>query len=99
MSLFDSIKGSLGSVAASTPSGIIEKVFPGGLQGLLNQLAQSGYGKQVNSWLGRCKNEPISTDYLRNTLNATTLSRSPKISTFPMTRCSRRFDEVEIEVN
>ncbi|GJE55658.1 MULTISPECIES: YidB family protein [Methylobacterium] len=73
MSIIDSIKGSLGgalgTAVASALPGIVEKVFPGGLQGLLNQLAQSGYGKQVNSWLGRGENQPITTDDLRNALN------------------------------
>mgnify|MGYP004717138101 CR=1 FL=1 len=73
MSLFDNIKGSLGGVvgsaAASALPGIIEKVFPGGLQGLLNQLAPSGYGRPGNSWLGPGENEPITTDDLRNALN------------------------------
>ncbi|GEP10461.1 YidB family protein [Methylobacterium gnaphalii] len=73
MSLFDSIKGSLGGVLGSTAAaalpGIIERVYPGGLQGVLNQLSQSGYGKQVNSWLGRGENQPITTDDLRNALN------------------------------
>ena len=31
----------------------------GGLGGLLQQLTQSGYGQQVNSWVGTGANEPI----------------------------------------
>ena len=73
MSLFDSIKstlsGPLGSVAASALPGIIEKVYPGGLQGVLDHLSQSGYGRQVNSWLGRGENEPITTADLQAALN------------------------------
>ena len=73
MSLFDTIKESLGGVigsaAASALPGVIERVFPGGLQGLLNQLSESGYGRQVNSWLGRGENEPITTQDLSNVLH------------------------------
>ncbi len=73
MSLFDTIKGSLGGVigsaAATALPTVIERVFPGGLQGLLNQLSASGYGKQVNSWLGRDANHPITTDDLRGVVS------------------------------
>ena len=73
MSLIDTItgvlNGPLGSAAVSALPGIIERLYPGGLQGLLNQLSQSGYGRQVNSWLGRGENQPITTDDLRNALN------------------------------
>ena len=73
MSLIDSIKaflnGPLGAAAIAALPGVIERVYPGGLQGMLNQLSQSGYGKQVNSWLGRGENQPITTDDLRNALN------------------------------
>lgn len=74
MGLFDSTKGSLGGVigsaaAAALPT-IIERVFPGGLQGMLDQLARSGYAKQVNSWLGRGENEPITTQELSNVLRS-----------------------------
>ena len=31
----------------------------GGLGGLLEQLTQSGYGQQANSWVGTGRNEPI----------------------------------------
>ena len=31
----------------------------GGLGGLLQQLTQSGYGQQANSWVGTGRNEPI----------------------------------------
>ena len=74
MSLLDSIKaflsGPLGAAAVSALPGVIERVYPGGLQGMLKELSQSGYGKQVNSWLGRGENEPITTDDLRNVLNS-----------------------------
>lgn len=72
MSLFDSIKGSLGGVlgeaAASALPGIIERVVPGGLEGLLLKLQQSGLGAQVNSWLGRGPNEPITAEDVNRVL-------------------------------
>lgn len=72
MSLFDSIKtslgGALGEAAASALPGIIERVLPGGLQGLLMKLQQSGMGAQVNSWLGRGPNDPITAEDIRKVL-------------------------------
>ncbi len=56
--------------AVAALPGILQRVFPGGVQGLLDQLAQSGFGKQVNSWLGRGENQPISTDDLRVVLQS-----------------------------
>ena len=72
MSLFDTLKDSLGgligsSIAAALPD-ILAKVVPGGLQGLLDQLQRSGYGAQVNSWLGRDANQPITADDLSKVL-------------------------------
>ncbi|MFC3691541.1 YidB family protein [Chenggangzhangella methanolivorans] len=73
MGLFDSIKGSLGDTiaqagAAALP-GLLERVFPNGMQGVLDQLQSSGYGQQVKSWLGRGENEPITVEDLRSALD------------------------------
>ncbi len=74
MNLIDTIKGAisgpLGQAAAQALPGLIERLVPGGLQGLLAQLQQSGYGAQVNSWLGRGPNEPITPDDLRKVLDS-----------------------------
>jgi uncharacterized protein YidB (DUF937 family) len=45
------------------------QVFPNGLQGLLDRLEQTGFGNQINSWLGNGPNQPISVDQLRTALN------------------------------
>lgn len=74
MSLFDTLRnalgGSLGQAAVEALPTIIERVLPGGVQGLLNQLQSSGYAAQVNSWLGRGPNEPITTDDLSRVVNS-----------------------------
>ena len=69
MSLFDSLGGSLGQMALKALPGIIQQVLPGGLNALLDQLRRSGYESQVNSWLGRGPNEPITADDLRKVLD------------------------------
>lgn len=72
MGLFDSsgpLGGMLGQLTSAALPSIIEKVFPAGMQGVLNQLQESGLGQQVNSWLGRGANEPITVDQLRAALD------------------------------
>ena len=69
MSVFDSLGGSLGQMALKALPGLIQQVLPGGLNALLDQLRRSGYKSQVNSWLGRGPNEPITADDLRKVLD------------------------------
>lgn len=68
MSLIDTLKGSLGQAGAAALPSVIQAVFPGGLQGLLDRLQTSGYGQQVGSWLGRGPNQPITVEDLRGVL-------------------------------
>ncbi|WP_457104855.1 YidB family protein [Methylobacterium sp. P5_C11] len=69
MSLLNSLGGSLGQMALKALPGVIQQVLPGGLNALLDQLRRSGYENQVNSWLGRGPNEPITADDLRKVLD------------------------------
>ena len=69
MSLLDSLSGPLEQMALKALPGIIQQVLPGGLNALLEQLRRSGYETQVNSWLGRGPNEPITSDDLRKALD------------------------------
>lgn len=77
MGLFDSFSGSSGGPlgdtlkqagAAALPS-ILQRFFPGGIQGVLDQLQSSGLGGQVKSWLGKGPNESISVEELRSALD------------------------------
>ena len=69
MSLLDSLGGSLGQMALKALPGLVQQVLPGGLNALLDQLRRSGYESQVNSWLGRGPNEPITADDLRRVMD------------------------------
>ena len=73
MSFLDDMKGKVGGMIGSAVESalpqIIERAVPGGLQGLLNKLQQSGYGRQVESWLGREPNQPITAQDLEQALN------------------------------
>ncbi|MDR4305614.1 DUF937 domain-containing protein [Chelatococcus sambhunathii] len=73
MSWLDQAKGGLGGplgeAGRAALPGLIEKLLPGGLQSVLDQLSSSGLGQQVNSWLGRGSNQPITVEDLRNALS------------------------------
>lgn len=73
MSWLDQAKGGLGGAIEQAGRdalpGMLQSLLPGGLQGVLNQLSSSGFGRQVNSWLGRGENQPITVDDLRNVLS------------------------------
>jgi len=68
MSLFNTLGGSLEQMALKALPGIIQQVLPGGLNALLDRLRRSGYESQVNSWLGRGPNQPITPDDLQKVL-------------------------------
>jgi uncharacterized protein YidB (DUF937 family) len=77
MGLFDNLGGALRGVlgqaeAAALPALInaaLAKTNLGNLQGLVNQLQQSGLGPQVQSWLGSGPNKSITPDQLRAALD------------------------------
>ena len=76
MGLLDDISTKLkaamgGAQAGGVPaliSGLLAKTDLGSLQGVVAKLEESGYGTQVNSWLGAGANLPISVDQLRSAL-------------------------------
>jgi uncharacterized protein YidB (DUF937 family) len=49
--------------------GLIQN-HPGGLQGLLGKLQESGLGAEVASWVGSGENLPVSADQIRKALGA-----------------------------
>ncbi len=69
MSIFDSLGGSLGQLAMKALPGLIQQVLPGGLNALLDRLRRAGYESQVNSWLGRGPNEPITAEDLQKVID------------------------------
>jgi uncharacterized protein YidB (DUF937 family) len=78
MGLLDQIGGSLKAALASAAAGeqsalisaLLAKTNLGDLQGLVNQLQQSGLGDQVKSWLGNGANMKITPEQLRAALNS-----------------------------
>ena len=76
MSLFGNIGGALsgvlGQLQGGNKAGILDEALQKGglcgLSGVVDKLRQSGFGKEVDSWLGGGSNLPISADQLRTAL-------------------------------
>ncbi|MGC1695596.1 MAG: YidB family protein [Pseudolabrys sp.] len=72
MGLLDNLGGMVGQLAEGAAPGLISaalaKTNLGDMQGLVNQLQQSGLGDQVKSWVGNGSNMPITADQLRAAL-------------------------------
>jgi uncharacterized protein YidB (DUF937 family) len=47
----------------------------GGLDGLTSKLTQSGLGTQVQSWIGRGKNEPVSGQQVQQALDMNSVNQ------------------------
>lgn len=73
MSWLDQIKGGLGGAieqaGRESMPGFLERLIPGGLQAVLDQLQTSGFGQQAKSWLGKGPNDPITVEDLRAALD------------------------------
>lgn len=77
MGLLDNLGGKLGGLVGQAAaeygpaliSAALAKSNLGNLQGLVNQLQNSGLGDQVKSWLGNGANMPVTSDQLRAALD------------------------------
>jgi len=59
MGLFDGVLGGIvGAGMVSVVNGILER--HGGVQGVVNEFEQKGFGQTVQSWVGTGPNQPIS---------------------------------------
>ncbi|MDE2362135.1 MAG: DUF937 domain-containing protein [Hyphomicrobiales bacterium] len=89
MGLLDGLLGQvMGQFEANVLPGLLQKALAqtnlGSIQGLLDKLRASGLGPQVDSWLGRGANQPITADQLEHALGdkvvdklSTTLNMPP----------------------
>ena len=72
MGLLDGILGGVvGGEMAAVVNGLIEK--HGGVQGIVKQFEQQGFGDTVKSWVGTGANQPISADQVHQALGSGTL--------------------------
>jgi uncharacterized protein YidB (DUF937 family) len=68
--LADMLQGGLGSLLGGPAAG---NVVSGGLGNLINELQQSGLGRQAQSWVGTGPNEEIAPNDLANAIGKDTL--------------------------
>ncbi|CAN7160338.1 YidB family protein [Rhizobium sp. LjRoot254] len=75
MGLFDGLSGMLENAISSHAgglSGLMSDAFNGmgGLNGVLAKLNDAGLGPQVNSWLGKGDNVPVSAEEISSVLGS-----------------------------
>jgi uncharacterized protein YidB (DUF937 family) len=74
MGLFDGILGGMvGAEMATVVNGLIEK--HGGLQGIVSQLEEQGFGGTVRSWVGTGANQPITADQIHQAFGSDTMKQ------------------------
>jgi uncharacterized protein YidB (DUF937 family) len=78
MGLFDGLSGMLENAISSHVgglSGLMGEALSnfGGLDGILAKLNDAGLGQQVNSWLGRGENMPLTADQIGSVLGSAQL--------------------------
>jgi uncharacterized protein YidB (DUF937 family) len=80
MGLFDGLSGLIENAISSHAgglSGLMSEAFlhMGGLDGILVKLNDAGFGPQVNSWLGKGDNIPLSMDEISSVLGSAQLQQ------------------------
>jgi uncharacterized protein YidB (DUF937 family) len=74
MGLFDGILGGVvGAEMATVVNGLIEK--HGGIQGIVSQLEEQGFGGTVRSWVGTGANQPITADQIHQAFGSDTVKQ------------------------
>jgi uncharacterized protein YidB (DUF937 family) len=89
MGLFDGLTGGiLGDLEARLLPELLSKALAttslGSLQGLINELQQSGLGPQVASWLGSGANQPITAEQLEKALGEGFIDKISTIELHPV---------------
>ena len=64
------LDGVLGGVVGAGMVGIINRVVEeqGGIQGIVSQFEQKGFGETVRSWVGTGPNQPVTGDQVHQAL-------------------------------
>ncbi|HEX5454348.1 MAG TPA: YidB family protein [Stellaceae bacterium] len=101
MSLFGNIGGALsgvlGQLQGGNKAGILDEALQkgglGGLSGVVDKLRQSGFGKEVDSWLGGGSNLPISADQLRTALGNEEVQKIAAHFGIPVDRVSKMLEQ------
>jgi uncharacterized protein YidB (DUF937 family) len=93
MGLFDSlIGGAVGAEMAVVVNRLIEQ--HGGVQGLVNQFEQQGFGQTVKSWVGTGPNKPIAPADVHQALGADTINQLAAKLGVPPEDLAKKLSEV-----
>jgi len=69
MGLFDGVLGGVvGAAMVSVVNHVLEQ--NGGVQGVVNQFEQKGFGATVQSWVGTGPNQPITAEQIQHVLGS-----------------------------
>jgi uncharacterized protein YidB (DUF937 family) len=94
MGLFDGLSGLIENAISSHPGGLgglMSGAFAnfGGLDGILTKLNDAGLGPQVNSWLGKGDNIPLTADEISSVLGSSQLQEIATKLGVPMDQVSQ----------
>ena len=87
MSLIERIISSVAGDSLNTAPNALARVqlamnlirrYPGGVEGILNKLTDAGLGRQVQSWIGTGRNEPINGDDVLRALGSAAVEQVAK---------------------
>ena len=86
MGLFDDLAGALGGGQSSNIIGTLLQggAAPGGMSGVLEQLAANGLADHVASWTGDGQNLPVSPDQIRSALGNEQVQQMADASGLPV---------------
>lgn len=93
MGLLDGLLGGvIGAEMVTVVNGLIEK--HGGVQGIVTQFEQQGFGATVRSWVGTDANQPISADQVRQAISVDTIKELAAKSGLSVDELTKRLASV-----
>ena len=84
------LQGILGGVIGAEALSVVKGYFDkhGGMDGVVAELEQTGYGQQVKSWIGTGPNLPISTDEIKKALGSEKLKEIAASTGIPVDKAA-----------
>ena len=83
--------GAIGAEALSLIKGYFDK--HGGIEGVVAELEQTGYGQQVKSWIGTGSNLPISAEEIKKALGSEKLKEIAASTGIPVDKAAEYLAE------
>src|ERR1043166_2599730 len=93
MGLFAGVLGGIvGAGMATVVNGILEK--HGGVQGVINEFEQNGFGQTVRSWVGTGPNDPITASDIQRVIGPDLLQKLSEKSGLSQQDLAERLSQV-----